>query len=59
MLPGIQRLLAIGESEVEQEKVERSGEHVDLLKMWVVHNYVRAGMYFVGAMCGLVAVVGV
>ncbi len=59
MAPGIQRLLTISESTVEQEKAEKSGEHVGLLKAWTAHNYVRAVLYFTGAMCGLVATVGI
>ena len=58
MMPGIQRLLTISESSVEQEKVEKTKEHVDLLKAWTAHNYLRAALYFAGGMCGLVAVVG-
>lgn len=59
MMPDIQRLLSISQSNVELEKVERNREHVALLKKWAAHNHVRAAMYFTGGMCGLLAVVGI
>jgi hypothetical protein len=36
-----------------QAKSEASGEHLPLLKAWVVQNYVRSAMFFVGGFAGL------
>ena len=58
MFPGIQRLLEISRSAIEQEKVTQSGEHIGLLKAWVWQNYMRAASHFVGGMAALLATVG-
>lgn len=58
MMPGIKRLIAMSESSAEQENTARTGEHVELLKKWAAQNYVRGSLFLMGAMIGLVAVVG-
>lgn len=45
MLPGIQRLIAISESQAEQEKSDKTLEHRELLKSWSFWNGVRAVLY--------------
>jgi hypothetical protein len=53
MIPGINRLIAISLDAALQAKSEASGEHLPLLKAWVVQNYVRSAMFFVGGFAGL------
>lgn len=53
MMPGIKRLIAISESPEAQEKSEQDLEHRQLLRGWVIHNYVRTVMYVVGGGLGL------
>lgn len=45
MLPGIKRLVAISESQIEQEKCDRTLEHRKLLKSWSYWNGIRGMLY--------------
>jgi hypothetical protein len=53
MLPDINRMIAISESAVEQQKADASGEALKLMKSWVVKNYCRVAMHFSGGMLAL------
>ena len=55
MKGGINRLLEIGESVVEQQKADQSGEVTRLLKAWVMLNAVRATLSFAGGALALLA----
>jgi len=57
-MPGIQRLIAVSESdEREQEKVS-SGEVEGLLRSWTMWNFVRAGCAAVGGLVSVYALSG-
>ena len=53
MMGGIKRIIAIGASAVEQEKVGAKGEVAKLIGTWVAQNFVRAGLTLVGGLVGL------
>ena len=53
MMGGIKRIIAIGASAVEQEKVGAKGEVAKLIGTWVAQNFVRAGSTLVGGLVGL------
>jgi hypothetical protein len=55
MIPGINRLIAISVDSALQTKSEASGEHVSLLKAWVLQNSIRTAMFFTGGFAGLLA----
>ena len=55
MFNGIQRALAISESAAEQAKADQTGEAAELLKAWVMQNWVRAALSFSAATVGLYA----
>ena len=55
MNAGIQRLLKIGESAAEQGKADQTGEVANLLRSWVMQNWVRASLSLVAGMVGLYA----
>lgn len=55
MLSGINRMIAISESAVEQQKADATGEALTLMKKWVVQNYIRVVMHFSGGMIGLLS----
>lgn len=44
MMPGIERLIEISGSTVEQQKADASGEALKLMQAWVLQNWVRAAL---------------
>lgn len=54
MLNGIHRLIHVSESSsVEQDKAQKSGEVLRLLKAWTMQNWMRVGLNFTGGFIGL------
>ncbi|KAK5164629.1 uncharacterized protein LTR77_009835 [Saxophila tyrrhenica] len=58
MLPGINRIMEISRSVVEQQKADATGETVKLMKAWVLQNWVRAALSGASGLTALSAWVG-
>ncbi|KAF2208750.1 hypothetical protein CERZMDRAFT_101193 [Cercospora zeae-maydis SCOH1-5] len=57
MKPGIGRLIEISKSRALQAEAEQNGEGARLLQQWVVQNWFRASLSFMGGVAGLWAAV--
>ncbi|EMC93401.1 hypothetical protein BAUCODRAFT_76104 [Baudoinia panamericana UAMH 10762] len=58
MLPGINKLIAISQSKVKQEKATASLEARQLLTRWNAQNAVRASLFLVAGLAALRAMAG-